>query len=333
MLAELRMKLEADKPEFGFYQSSNLQGVLMERIDSGYAAGLHEQGLRPYSQHLFCTGKEREWVVCTTNREAYQQIILPLMDGGFTDFNLEKREMHITILNKKLNTTPMQELLQEFYSAGCDRYLNLEFVSPTAFKSDGRYLIFPETRHIFQSFMNKCSASSDDMEMYDEETLEQLTAGTEIIRYHLRSTAFPLEGVRIPSFTGEITIKVTGTETMARYVRFLARFGEYSGVGIKTAMGMGGLRIKERRRRNDGSSNLGNICPIGRETHFSFNALKGNGTETGSKFISQFLQSREKFFERLFIQHCLKYDNNSKKIVFTINGIVTVVYRDIEYSV
>ena len=35
---------------------------------------------------------------------------------------------------------------------------------------------------------------------------------------------------------------------MARYARLLFRFGEYAGVGIKTAMGMGALRIKEAKK-------------------------------------------------------------------------------------
>ena len=33
---------------------------------------------------------------------------------------------------------------------------------------------------------------------------------------------------------------------MSKYVKMLVRFGEYSGVGIKTAMGMGAIRIVER---------------------------------------------------------------------------------------
>ena len=41
-------------------------------------------------------------------------------------------------------------------------------------------------------------------------------------------------------------MKIDGTDTMARYARLLARFGEYSGVGIKTAVGMGALRMKGR---------------------------------------------------------------------------------------
>lgn len=57
-----------------------------------------------------------------------------------------------------------------------------------------------------------------------------------------------MEGIKIPSFIGEIGIRINGTDTMARYVKLLARFGEYSGVGIKTAMGMGAFRIKQKER-------------------------------------------------------------------------------------
>ncbi len=63
MLTELRMKVEAKEQGFGYYQSSNLQGVLMERIDVSYAGKLHEQGRKPYSQYL-SRGEDgsQEWV-------------------------------------------------------------------------------------------------------------------------------------------------------------------------------------------------------------------------------------------------------------------------------
>lgn len=244
MLAELRMKLESDKPELGYYQSSNMQGVLMERLENEYAERLHEQGLKPYSQYLW-GGEEKEWIVHTFTQDAYQNIMVPLLDGRFTEFVIEKKEIPVKIREKALKTANMQDLLGEFYSGKCNRYLNLEFLTPTSFKSDGRYVIMPDARYIYQSLMNKYSAASSEMDMYDEETLEQLVDSSRIVGYKLRSTFFPLEGVKIPSFKGEMSIKVGGTETMAKYARLLARFGEYSGVGIKTAMGMGGLKIKE----------------------------------------------------------------------------------------
>lgn len=56
-----------------------------------------------------------------------------------------------------------QELLEEFYSGPCRGILNLEFLTPTAFKSNGRYQIFPDMRYIYQSFMNKYSAASAEI--------------------------------------------------------------------------------------------------------------------------------------------------------------------------
>ena len=242
MLAELRMKLDADTTEFGYYQSSNMQGVLMERIESGYAEQLHISCLKPYSQYI-TGGSQKEWVIHTLSQEAYQEIICPLLDRAFTDFTIEKKDMHIKICSKELKTVSKKELLDEFYSDTYERYINLEFLTPTSFKSGGSYINMPDVRYIYQSLMNKYSAASDDMDMYDKETLEQLVSSSKIIRYKLKSALFPLEGVKIPSFVGEMCIKTTGTSTMAKYARLLARFGEYSGVGIKTAIGMGGLRI------------------------------------------------------------------------------------------
>lgn len=247
MLAQLRMKLQVDKEDFGCYQSSNMQGIMMERIDSSYAKKLHEQGLKPYSQYIV-GGEQKEWVVKTFTKEAYQEIITPLLDEKLSEFCIEKKEMHARIMGKELRTLRKQELLDEFYSDICSRYLSLEFLTPTSFKSDGRYIIIPEVRYIYQSLMNKYSAASEDLDMCDEETLVQLTENSNIVQYKLRSTFFPLEGVRIPAFKGEINIKVLGTTTMAKYARLLARFGEYSGVGIKSAIGMGALQLKEAKK-------------------------------------------------------------------------------------
>lgn len=63
--------------------------------------------------------------------------------------------------------------------------------------------------------MNKYDAAAGDHIMLDEETLEQLCANAQIVRYDLKSVSFSLEGVRIPSFIGKITIRMNGTKTMA----------------------------------------------------------------------------------------------------------------------
>lgn len=82
--------------------------------------------------------------------------------------------------------------------------------------------------------------------MYDEDTLEELVTQSEIVRYRLQTIPFPLEKTNITGFIGNICIHIKGPETMARYVRMLAKFGEFSGVGIKTGMGMGAMKYIRR---------------------------------------------------------------------------------------
>lgn len=247
MLAELKIKLEGDSKELNCYHSSNLQGVLMEHIKSEYASLLHHQKINPYSQFLnydkgYC------WIIHTMTEEAYKEIILPILSPDFTSFDIKKKDIHVEIKDKELKILPKRSLLEEFYSSDSrEPFYTFEFRTPTAFKQNGRYVNYPDIRLLFQSLMNKYSINSD-MDMFDNETLEQLTKCISLSRYHLHSTFFPLEGIKIPAFMGHMTIHIHGSKTMENYVKLLLRFGEYSGIGIKTAMGMGAIRIKEKEK-------------------------------------------------------------------------------------
>jgi CRISPR/Cas system endoribonuclease Cas6 (RAMP superfamily) len=46
---------------------------------------------------------------------------------------------------------------------------------------------------------------------------------------------------------GRVTIKIKGASTLKAYIKMLLTFGEFSGVGIKTSMGIGGLEIEKRK--------------------------------------------------------------------------------------
>lgn len=248
MYAELKMEL--DNQTLDFKQASNLQGVIMEHIEGEYAEILHQSNLKPYSQCIVKQDDKKIWYIRTVTEEAYKKIIVPL--SLLNEFEIKNGQVHVKIVRRNFETYAENELIKEFYEVPANRYLNLTFQTPTAFKSNGKYVFYPDIRMIYQSLMMKYTASSEEMSMIDEDTLEQLTQNSEIIRYHLRSISFPLEGVNIPGFVGSIRLKIKGTDTMARYARMLIKYGEYSGVGIKTAMGMGAIRLTERgEKKND----------------------------------------------------------------------------------
>ncbi len=244
MPANLRIQIEPEPGKKISYQmSSGMHGMLMEMIPPDQAAKLHEQGLRPYSQYLALEGDEVYWNINTLNDEAFRTIILPLLDEKKKSFLLKKHDLKLTVKERRLKQVTEKSAAEIFYGKDSGRYFRLKFLTPTAFKQNGRYTNYPDLRCIYQSLMNRYDAVSERESFFDEDVLKQLTDDSSIQRYHLRSTFFSLEGVRIPSFYGWILIRVSGTQTMANFVDLLFRFGEYSGVGIKTGLGMGAVKL------------------------------------------------------------------------------------------
>ena len=241
-----KLRIELDSSQISYQQSSNLQGVLMEQIDTDYAQELHQYSLNPYSQYVVKEKDKTVWYICTVNEEACENIILPLEE--LKQITIRRKEITTNVVGRSIEILEESELMKQFYEESCDRYLNLQFCTPTAFKRDGKYVNYPDLRLVYGSLMRKYSAASEELDMYDEETLEELVRNSEIIRYRLQTMPFPLEKVQINGFVGNVCIKIKGTETLANYIRLLCRFGEYSGVGIKTSMGMGAMQLHRREK-------------------------------------------------------------------------------------
>lgn len=244
MLAQLKMFLKTDS-DSGLHsnKSSLLHGVIMENIDSEYAKVLHTTGLNPFTSNLVKEESQYIWTVTTLNKEAYEKIIQVLLSSDFNEFVIKHNNLKVQITDKRLTTKRKSELIERFYHSEVGNQFQIRFITPTSFKSNGQYVIYPDIPFIFKNLMNKYNASSDEEMFDDEDTFKQIVNNTKIIRYNLRTTAYNLEGVKIPSFVGNITIKVSGTDTIRRFIRLLLEFGEYSGIGIKCSLGMGGVEL------------------------------------------------------------------------------------------
>lgn len=241
MLARLSLLLDGE--EIDYRKSSLLQGVLMERIDARYVEFLHQQQMHPYSQFVCKTDKGTVWNIQTLNQEAYEQIIVPIIRGSNL-FVLTHSGQNVSLLDKKLETMELSELVKGFYAGDVVRHAKLELLTPTAFKQNGHYVILPDVRLVCQNLMQRFSAISDTIDMIDKETLDQLAVNVFVTKHRIQSKMFPLEGHSLPGFCGNIVLRCNGSETMARYLQMLLAFGEFSGLGIKTAIGMGAIRLR-----------------------------------------------------------------------------------------
>lgn len=251
MLSKIKINLGKDQ-ELSVHKSSLFQGVLMEHISAEYATVLHQEGLKPYSQHIKKEGEEYIWEISALNKEAYCQLILPLSEDKLDTICLKHSDMKLQVVDRKVKLQTYKELIEKYYLGKCDKYITIRFVTPTSFKSKGSYVNMPELTLIYKSLMNKFDSFSKDSEIFSMETLEHMLQYSQIVRYSLKSTVFHIEGVKIPSFIGRITVRVAGPQMLVNLVNMLFQYGTYSGVGIKTAMGMGSIQILEREIKNDG---------------------------------------------------------------------------------
>ena len=246
MPVSLTIRLQGEEGHrHGSYLASLMQGVLMEQVETDFARSLHENRIHPYSQYVLATGNDITWTVNALSDEGKCQLIDPLMENLKETIFLSHREETLQILEKSLVRADYEELIEKYYFGNCRRDLHISFLTPTSFKQNGKYCIFPTARLFFQSLMLRYDAGSKDSRIYSEEMVNEFEQYAEITDYRLRSVKYSMEGVRIPSFIGDCTFLIRGPQQLVNVAHLLAQAGCYTGVGIKTGMGMGAMSVRE----------------------------------------------------------------------------------------
>ncbi len=221
-----------------------LQSILMSHADEEYAKQLHATGFNPYSQ--YCSKDSNGnlvWRINTLTDDAEYRLLEPARK--IESFTLRNISASFAIAKQVSETKSVSCLLEKLHGDTDARY-RIHFAAPTAFKSKNRYVFMPDVRLIFQNLLmryNQVYAGNSDI---DAETVEYIAEHTDIASYSLRSHYFPRtmgRQDRIPAFIGIITLRVTGPQSLRGLVSMLLAFGEVAGVGIKTSMGMGGMRL------------------------------------------------------------------------------------------
>lgn len=213
-----------------------LYAGLLETLPPDQARWLHDGGGRGLSQCLEyekATGGYR-WIVNLLEEET-AACLAPHLEALEA---VTVEDMTLPILRRDRETQTMENLLtcQPLPGRIC-----LTFVTPTAFRQAGRYAIFPQERLIVQSLAQRWTAVFPQCPLEDGDALEAMLTGLHIVDYNLRTTRFPLKGVRIPGFTGTCTLESRLPPPLHQLCAALLSFSRYSGIGIKTTIGMGAV--------------------------------------------------------------------------------------------
>jgi len=219
----------------------------MELLPLSLSSQLHNQGIKPWSQFITRNTQGQDtWVISALNDE---------MDESLTQHLLQNLPMKINLRQKGFQVEAGNAISIEksTYGAISDKHFKsdvaprnyiLRFCTPTTFKTAGQHVIFPSTDLLMNSLMQRWDAYADSLSLADQEVRQYLGTHVHIRDYKLSTASFSVDSAWVKGFVGVIDMRVSGPETLARVASLLLDFGRFSGVGIKTALGMGGIRFE-----------------------------------------------------------------------------------------
>lgn len=239
MITCFHLKLSLPSKLLTINISSLLHGVLIMLLSNETQNLLHDsQSYSPLKQRLLINGDQVVWEIV-----ALVSILGEELEDIFENRNsiyLEYHQHEVLFLDKHIKKIDLKELVHNCLNeTTVSKNFKLNIVTPTSFKSNGQYMIFPDVTKIFRSIMLMFDEFNHELNVFDVETLRFIEENVKITNYHLKSTRFHLEGIKIPSFKGSLDLHVNGPPQMVRFVRLVLVYGSLSGIGIKTSLGMG----------------------------------------------------------------------------------------------
>lgn len=244
---EIELDIKEEKNYKIYNWGSLLQGVIMESINSEYAEKLHNMKINTYTQYVYLReDNEYVWVISTLDNEAYNNIIENYINKVDSVY-VKHKNLEIKFKSKKeVSKIEIDELFKKWYfNEEINNRVKIKILTPVSYKNmDGQYQIIPSIEYIIPNIINRWNAIAGFNQM-DKEVVDKYIERTYIEKYNLKSVKFGLEGMNINSFIGSLTLKINANDTMINLLNMLFEFAEYSGIGIKVSMGMGGIKYEK----------------------------------------------------------------------------------------
>lgn len=225
---------------------SLLHGALMEKVAASVAEQLHTMSLRPYSQVVYWDNDKKKaiWRIGTLSDEIYTQLIGCLQQQAQLTLKHKGYEVKLQqmVTEKEIS---FEELAARFIQSSLTPAgVIWDTLSVMSFKQQGRYVILPDARLMYQSLLLRWNAFSPKIKLETDHLADKLAAHCTLTRYNLHSRLFSVEGTNIYGCYGRQQYCFFGYDMLKRIQGLLAAFAEFSGVGVKTALGMGAVQTQ-----------------------------------------------------------------------------------------
>ncbi|MBQ8515586.1 MAG: CRISPR system precrRNA processing endoribonuclease RAMP protein Cas6 [Ruminococcus sp.] len=213
-----------------------IHGFLMDKIAPDLAEWLHQPQYHPYA--LSCL-HEKEGVL-RLRISALTDRACGLID---TLCGLEQISLCGCPRPIQLTHVTVNKPIQYPEAARClsANKLRLTFETPAMYRSKGRFRNPPMPEKYFYSVLCKIN-TFEGLNLRWEDFLEGWDC-CEVLDYSLSGHTHFLTGMAIPGMTGTMLLRIPQKNPHGDLLRTLLSYAVYSGLGAKTALGMGGFSI------------------------------------------------------------------------------------------
>ena len=182
---------------------SVLHGALMQYAHTDFAEAMHRSALRPFSQFVYYD-KARGSAV-----------------------------WQLAALNKEA----AEEILYASGRLPQNLYLKQKEYVVQLSKPQ------PVNVYIFRSLLKRWNAFCGGLVLEENNLEEHLAQAVKVTGYNLSLQQYSVGGAPVDAFKGRYRLLFRGTQSQNRIAALLAAYAEYAGIGVKTALGMGGVKI------------------------------------------------------------------------------------------
>jgi len=245
MIRQYSLTLKPSEGRLTVSHAYRLYGWLMERVPEEFAVQMHEEGFTPISQHLAMQRESTNvrWTVSLLNDRTVD--VLGEVLAKTESLIIDDRQVAVT----GMSLSEVRSAADLIGSAESDaRRAGLCFESPSSFKVNGQYALFPDVDHIVMSLVNQWNQIFPEISLKDQDALDALKRGLSITDYRLRLSRFYMKNSCISGFSGQTVLYSRLPTPLHEVWKSLLALASYCGIGIKTALGMGGVRVEMQER-------------------------------------------------------------------------------------
>ncbi len=175
----------------------------------------------------------------------FHQGILPQWENG--TISLHDQSLQVVEVQTASDNTGWDgqaDYKQLVDGASTKQTITMSFTSPTSFKRTGGYFTpLPQPELVFSSLLDRWNSFAPFR--LPDSLYEIFHTDIVIVNAHIQtetlSFARGYKGI-VPGFTGKVTYRFSCGNEERLYLHALAGFAKYSGVGVKTTVGMGQVR-------------------------------------------------------------------------------------------